>query len=390
MTIKKKANGKYQVRVYVGYDSITGKRQNKYATCGSMKEARLKEAQLITEISNGDILPSWEIERKAQSYTFNQAYLEWFEIYSQQGLAQSTVDKTERYFNNHLLKPDLFGGMYFEQLTRHVVQERVNKFIPTLVKSKQILRYAGQVFKYAVDSEHVKCTENPLDHIRMVRQKRTPKREVRYYTEKQAKLFELGVSEYWAHRADYPALFTILLRTGARIGEVLALRWCDIDFQGQLITFDERVSYHGDGEREYMDGLKNGEARRVVEIDAVTSKAIRKWKQEQAQHSLLQGMPINDRSLLFTTTRGNIQTRLKAFNNWYNKTHTDKLPWLNIHGLRHTHATLLISNGVELKQVAERLGHKDITITANIYADVTPKARREVADRFTAIMSDTI
>ncbi|MFV8083306.1 tyrosine-type recombinase/integrase, partial [Enterobacter cloacae complex sp.6701430] len=64
----------------------------------------------------------------------------------------------------------------------------------------------------------------------------------------------------------------------------------------------------------------------------------------------------------------------------------EKLPRLNIHGLRHTHATLLISNGVELKQVADRLGHKDITVTANIYAEVTPNSRREVADMFSKIM----
>lgn len=74
------------------------------------------------------------------------------------------------------------------------------------------------------------------------------------------------------------------------------------------------------------------------------------------------------------------------FNNHYNQTHTEQLPWLNIHGLHHTHGSLLISNGVDLRQVSDRLGHKDISITANIYAEVTPKAQREVPDVFSKIM----
>ncbi|WP_057754043.1 tyrosine-type recombinase/integrase [Weissella kandleri] len=53
---------------------------------------------------------------------------------------------------------------------------------------------------------------------------------------------------------------------------------------------------------------------------------------------------------------------------------------------RYTHATLLISDGMEIKKVANRLGHKDISVTANIYAEVTPKAKKEVAERFSKIL----
>ncbi len=186
MAITKKKNGKFKVRVYIGRDRLTGKQAYKSVTADSMREAKLKEAQIVTEIDNGDIAPTWTADIIQESYTFDEAYEEWFELYSQQGLTDATVTKTKQYFNLYLLKTELFGGLYFERMTRKDIQERVNKFIPKLASSKKVLTYANQVFKYAVDSEHIKCDENPLDHIRMVKPPKPKKREVKYYDERQA------------------------------------------------------------------------------------------------------------------------------------------------------------------------------------------------------------
>lgn len=91
MIIKKKANGKYQVKVYVGYDKLTGKRQTKYATCGSMKEARLKETEILTAVHNGEVVPKWEKPKQLEHLTFDDVYKMWFEVYKQQDLANSTI-----------------------------------------------------------------------------------------------------------------------------------------------------------------------------------------------------------------------------------------------------------------------------------------------------------
>lgn len=104
---------------------------------------------------------------------------------------------------------------------------------------------------------------------------------------------------------------------------------------------------------------------------------------------MLKGKPINKDSFVFGVFTNLAHRRLNQFNDWYNSNHEQPLPYLNLHGLRHTHASLLISNGMELKKVADRLGHRDINVTASIYAELTPKARREVADVFSNIMGDT-
>ncbi|SOB43897.1 conserved hypothetical protein [Weissella viridescens] len=387
MAITKKKNGKYQVRVYVGYDHITGKRKTKYVTCETMREARLKEAQLITDVETGELVPEWDKPKVQKHYTFDEAFTEWFEIYKQQGFMQSTIDKTEQVFRLHLLKPDLFGGMYFERMTRKDVQDRVNKFIPTMVHSHKILGYAGQVFKYAVDSDHIQCDENPLDHIRMVKAKKPVKRSVRYYDEHQAQLFEQGINEYFADKPQYLALFTVLLRTGMRIGEALGLQWHDVDFSHDVMTLNGRMTFLGNGTKKYENGLKNGDEFRVIEIDRVTVQKLRAWQQQQRITSLEIGKPVNAQSFIITYSRSTVTQKLYEFNKWFNQNHSEQLPHLNVHGLRHTHASLLISNGMELKKVSDRLGHNDISVTANIYAEVTPKARREVANRFDEIMS---
>jgi len=386
MTITKKPNGKYKVRVYVGYDHLTGKQSYKSATVATMKEAKLKEAQLSVKVGTGELVPTWEQDKPREHYTFDMAYEEWFEVYRQQDLKQATIDRVEYYFNHYLLKPDLFGGLYFERMTVLDIQKRVNKFIPTLVASKSILSYAKQIFKYAMASEHIQCDKNYLDLVRMVKPKKAMKREYRYYTETQAVRFEQGINEYFKDDYKYLVVFTLLLRTGIRVGELTGLRWENIDFGHSIALLNGRMSRLISGTYQYEDGLKNGDDSRVIELDRVTLNVLRRFKLQQQEISMLLGAGFNESNYIVDVKRTAIDDMRKKFLKWYNLNHDEKLPMLNLHGLRHTHASLLISNGVEMKQVSDRLGHRNILTTANIYADVTPKARREVAEMFSKIM----
>lgn len=388
MTITQKKNGKYKVRVYVGYDHLTGKQSYKSATVATLKEAKLKEAQLTVQIGTGELVPTWEQDKPLEHYTFDMAYEEWFEIYRQQGLKRSTIERTEYFFTKYLLHPDLFGGLYFERMTVLDIQKRVNKFIPTQVESKTILGYAKQIFKYAVASEHIECDKNYLDLVRMVQPKKSVKRETRYYTEEQAQRFEQGLYEYFNTpvRYKYLVAFIVLLRTGIRSGEMSAIQWDNVDLTNQTIVLNGRMSKLLDGTYKYEDGLKNGDGSRVIDIDDVTTNVLRRWKHQQKEIGMLNGAGFNDADFIVNVGRSAVTNMGKRFNKWYNDTHTAQLPYLHLHGLRHTHASLLISNGVEMKQVSDRLGHSDIAITANVYAEVTPRARRDVANIFSKIM----
>lgn len=118
------------------------------------------------------------------------------------------------------------------------IQSRTNSFIVTQVASKAMLSYAKQIFKYAVASEHIACEKNYLELARLVKAKKSKKREYRYYTEHQAKLVEQGLHEYFNKKPRYLISFTLLLRTGIRTGELLGLQWDNIDFENQRATLN--------------------------------------------------------------------------------------------------------------------------------------------------------
>lgn len=384
--VTKTVSGKYKVRVYVGRDPLTGKQDYTTATVNSLKEARLKHAQLTTQVANGEIVPRWEREKPKEHYTFDMAYEEWIELYRQQGHVKATVDKTENAFRLHFLKPELFGGMHFERMNNKDIQERVNKFLVTMSSSRKLLSYASKVFKYAVTSDHIDCDRNPLDSIEMVKPKVAKKREIVFYDEEQARLFEQGITEYFDHRYKFVVAYTILLRTGIRTGELLGLQWNNLDIKEGTLLLNGRMSTDGKGVSRYVSGLKNGDDKRIVELDSKTLDVLKRWRKTKVEQSMLKGIPAAGDDFIVDMKRTSLANALYQFRNWYNDTHEITLPHLNLHGLRHTHATLLISNGVEMKHVSDRLGHADMGTTANIYADVTPRARQAVASKFSQIM----
>ncbi|AIM62406.1 tyrosine-type recombinase/integrase [Weissella tructae] len=130
----------------------------------------------------------------------------------------------------------------------------------------------------------------------------------------------------------------------------------------------------------------NRDDKRTLELDVRTLEVLKRWRKTQVEQSMLKGLPVTGDTFVVNMKRTSLANVLYKFREWYSNTHEVELPHLNLHGLRHTHASLLISNGVEMKQVSDRLGHADMMTTAKIYAEVTPKAKQEVADKFSRIM----
>lgn len=131
----------------------------------------------------------------------------------------------------------------------------------------------------------------------------------------------------------------------------------------------------------------------MVDIDAETVKVLRRWRAERGSVALdftradavvfgtIAGTPRNPMSVSEMFTRRVAKAR-KAFG-------TDALPVITLHGLRHTHATVLLEVGENPKVVQERLGHTTFTTTMDIYSHVTPTMQRSAVDRFAAAVSGT-
>ena len=203
---------------------------------------------------------------------------------------------------------------------------------------------------------------------------------------------QLGLFLAAARQHRLFAFFHVAAYTGARRGELLNLRWPDIDLDGKkLIISGSRAVV--DGER--VDGTTKSGHSRTVTIDDETVDVLKGHRKSQAADQLLAGEEWagNEGSHVFTTGRGEpiypdtVGWLMTKIIRAYNKD-KEPLPHARVHDLRHIHATTLLLNGVPVHVVAARLGHADPAITLRVYAHVIRAAETAAAEVFARAMSE--
>lgn len=178
-------------------------------------------------------------------------------------------------------------------------------------------------------------------------------------------------------------LVHLLLITGARRGEVLGLKWDKVDFEGNRIYICNSILYAPDIGI-YESTPKTERSRRYVSLPPETMQLLRQYRAWQAGERLRLGEYYQNQDFLFTQDNGkpmhpdSVTEWLKRFS----KRHD--LPHINPHAFRHTMASMLYFNGVDSVSISKRLGHAQVSTTANIYAHVMEEADQRNAD----ILSD--
>ncbi len=184
----------------------------------------------------------------------------------------------------------------------------------------------------------------------------------------------------------------LLAVTGMRRGEALALRWRDVDLDAGRLAVRRSVGVvktKGAGEELVEGPTKTGQSR-VVDLDAGTVAALRSYR---AARGLLTLDLVRDSALLLSELDGTHRHPERFSRRFAGQVvrarkalGEEHLPVIRLHDLRHTHATLLLANGVPVKVVSERLGHASATITLTVYQHVHPGMGRQAADRFAALL----
>ncbi len=184
-------------------------------------------------------------------------------------------------------------------------------------------------------------------------------------------------------------LYAVALATGCRLGELLGLSWDDLADDGASIVVRRSLAAVDNidpetGKRHRTWRLaepKTAKSRRTVMLPAVAIEALRRQKARQAAARLAAGTAWQDRhNLIFSDALGR-PARPDNVSGYF-RAAVDRLglPHVRFHDLRHSAATLMLSQGVPLKVVSETLGHSSIAITADVYQHVTPDLRREAAE----------
>jgi integrase len=337
------------------------------------KEAQIAAAKLEQEIASG-------ISIKNDNLTFHDVFNQWFSNHSKT-IKLSTKKAIESKFNKHILPR--FGKLKIKEITRAYCQKMINEIAQSITSVNDIKIQANQVFKYALKMDIIQ--KNPLEHVSIPRQQKelindeNEADERNYWKKDEIKVF-LTITKQEISFRDH-VLFHLLIYTGARKGEILALTWDDIDFDVGSIRFTKTL-FHNTGEFIFQTS-KTKESRRLISLDSMTLSLLKKWRIRQIEADLANANKDDDGNKMVFTRDDGTPLRLAYPNEKLDiviKKHN--LHRITIHGLRHTHASLLFEAGASIKEVQERLGHSDIQMTMNIYTHVTDTLKEQTAQKF--------
>ena len=177
----------------------------------------------------------------------------------------------------------------------------------------------------------------------------------------------------------WKTLVHLLLITGARRGEVLGLKWDKVDFDGNRIYICNSVLYSPDVGI-YESIPKTERSRRYVTLPTETMRLLRQYRAWQSEERLRLGEYYQNQGFVFSQDNGK-PMHLDSVTDWlkkFSKRHA--LPHINPHAFRHTMASMLYFNGVDSVSISKRLGHAQVSTTANIYAHVMEEADKKNAD----------
>jgi len=354
-------------------DAATGKRRQKWQTVkGTKRDAERALREVLISIDTGAyVTPS--------KLTLGDLLGQWLREYA----AMNTTDRTQESYSavvrRHLipalgkiwlveLRPQDLQSYYASKLAKGRVDGQGGLSARSVVYHHRIL---SKALDYAVKMGLV-----VRNVAKVVDPPRVAKVAMRTLSTEEATRF-LDV----ARETDYFVYFSTLLYTGLRRGELLALRWRNLDLDSGALSVVETAYKLGNGEYRIKEP-KTPHSRRTVALPSslVELFKVYRWDQELVRAQLEIGLEADD--FVFARPDGspiNPNAVTLAFRRIIKRA---GLKDIRIHDLRHTHATLMLKAGVHPKVVSERLGHASIGITLDIYSHVMPGMQESAAEKF--------
>lgn len=376
--VVKKGKNYYAV-VYDGVDPGTGKEKRKWVSAGPRRgDAEKLVTELVKRRNEG---VSVAVEKLSLG-----EYLtgRWLPIQESQ-LRRSTFDSYRRNIELHVL-PAL-AKMPLEKLTASDLDAL---YASLLVRGRKAATRTGEgLAPKTVRSIHLVLHKALSDAerkglvIRNVAALADPPKvgarkqiEIKAWTADQLDVFLEAIEP---HRLA-PA-FHLGAYTGMRRGELLGLRWKDIDLDSNRLSVRQAlvsVAYEM-----HISDVKTGSGRRTIDIEEETVVVLRHWRKEREQEV---GGPIAEDALVFTKPDG-AWVHPDIFSQIFDRVVARiAVPEITLHDLRHTHATLLLQAGVPVKVVCERLGHSNPAFTMSVYQHVLPGMQAEAAVAFAQVL----
>lgn len=299
----------------------------------------------------------------------HQEFIKFFLNIKKSQLAELTFISYERCLKKYLPENELL-----ENLDIFQAQEiMLNMDSLSKATQRRNLTIIKEYYQYAV--KYKKASENPFCDVEKPKYNKQSVLANSLSQEEIQKMLKAAknLPVFWQ------AFFVLALDSGARRGELIALKWEDVDLKEQNIVIKHSAYCRGNVKIKETKGKKE----RIIYISIETTKLLKKLLLEQKKNSLKQGIPLND---FIFTLNGQLINPTSATHTWQKFIKTNGLKKRRLHDLRHTCASMLLSNGVDVNTVRIRLGHTALTttllyvhtnndiISANIISNILQKA----------------
>jgi len=371
--ITKRAKDSYTIVLELGSDPATGKRKQQWVSIkGTKKDAEKRLAELLHQLDNGMFM-------KPGKTTLADYLQRWLKDYAWPNLAPRTAEGYETIIRRHLA-PKL-GNILLTQLKPSDIQKYYSEMLSTgRCDSK------GSLSPVTVRQHHMALhralhmavkwgliSRNPADAIDPPRCQRP---EMHIMNEGDIHAFLEA-----AKSTPYYALFYLALFTGMRRSELLALRWEDLDLiMGQISV--NRSLHHLRDKSLVFRTPKTAKGRRTIALPPSAILVLEEHREKQVAIRLILGTRLEDGDLVFSRPDGQPLLPDTVSHAWTKLALRTGLTGVRLHDARHSHASLMLKQGIHPKIVQERLGHASIQVTLDTYSHVAPGLQEAAALRF--------
>ncbi len=361
-SLYKRKDGLWVAQVYAQGTKI-------YKYCKTQAEARDWVQEIRNQLQNGLALASAQI-------TLEQFLQQWLESH-RASIRPKTVQQYEHIVKQYLvpgigrlklreLRPDHIQALYNANL-REGKSERTVLLIHAVLH-----RALNQALKWGLIVHNpVQGTTHPkLRH-----------REMRTLTDIQVRTLLRVVQG-----SRYEALYLLAVSTGLREGELLGLKWSDLDWSARRLQVQRQLQRLS-GNSMVFSEPKSKAGRRAVVLSQIVLSRLRSHRVIQAYEKLFAGERWKENDLVFPSSIGTPWDPRNLYKHFKGLLEQAELPDIRFHDLRHTAATLMLQQGIHPKVVQERLGHADISLTLNTYSHVMPDIQEEAAEKLDLILA---
>jgi integrase len=388
-SIFKTKDGKWRASITIGKDPITGKQKKQTFYGNSEREVREKKLRALSQIQNGDYV-------EPSRLTLEQWLNIWLWDYKKMKIQSTTFESYEYIIRTHIIP--LLGKKQLNKLKAEELQKLYNNKLKSGRLdgqgglSNRSVKYIHIIMRQAL-SQAIKSGLLIKNVAEATCPPKLLKKEMRVLSIQEQEKFTAAIGN-----ERLRALFILAPNCGAREGEILALKWSDINFEKCTVRIDEtikRVKTFDDSKNKtelIFKTPKTTTSNRVINVPLLAMQELHEHRKRQNEEKLKFGSNYTDNNLVFCTELGkpiDVSNLMRTYRRILKRSNID-LTGVTFHTLRHVFGSRLNDLNVDPKTIQSLMGHSSIKTTMDVYVHSSEEKLKEAADKMNSLFSKMI